>query len=219
MRVRDLVAITSLCPDTISQDIAAGELSVIRRGPRSPFLIERSAARLWLSKMGFSSGGLVPTLVPNGTDGNRQPPIYPDPAVLVQMLVAMGLGSILRSGVAIADSVTGGTDGVQVSITHRAWTGRDGYNKPTYGSSVTRKAVMKSVQRMIRTTGGQEVQARAALTFLAPITANGASGRREPIDPRDLITLPDGTTGPILDIQGTVDPDTSQPFALRVFLG
>jgi hypothetical protein len=219
IRVRDLVAITSLCADTISQDIVRGELSAIRRGPKSPILIERAAARTWLAKMGFGVGGLLPMLVSEGTDRNRQPPIFRDPQILVEMFFAMGLGSVIRNAVANVDAITGGEDGLQVSITHRAWTARDKYNKPTYASAVTRKAVMKSLQRMIRTTGGQEVLARASLTFLTPITANGAEGRREPVDPRDLITLPDGTTGPILDVTGTVDPETDAPYALKVILG
>ena len=72
---------------------------------------------------------------------------------------------------------------------------------------------------LVRTSTGADVVVRASVTFLTPLTANGAETRTEPIDPRDKIILPDGTTGPIVNISGPVDPDTGAPFLFEVLLG
>jgi hypothetical protein len=40
------------------------------------------------------------------------------------------------------------------------------------------------------------------------------------IDPRDQITLVDGLTGPIVDVdRGPTDPDTGKPMVTTVYLG
>ncbi len=43
--------------------------------------------------------------------------------------------------------------------------------------------------------------------------------RQNPIDPRDKIVLPDGTTGPIVDVSGFVDQSTNLPYFSDVSLG
>lgn len=129
----------------------------------------------------------------------------------------MGLQSIVASGVAIAANLTAT---LRVNVTHEAWTGTSGnYGTPTYATGVTRSALVEMRPSLRRLPDGTEVMAKATVTFLVPISANGASGRREPIDPRDKITLHDGTTGPIIDISGLVNPDTTRPYLLVVSLG
>jgi hypothetical protein len=76
---------------------------------------------------------------------------------------------------------------------------------------------MRQVQRKL--PDGREVVHRATLMFTQPVAANGAEGRREPIDPRDRITLPSGFAGVIIDVRGPVDPLTDAPYVLRVELG
>jgi hypothetical protein len=39
------------------------------------------------------------------------------------------------------------------------------------------------------------------------------------LDVRDKIVLPDGLTGPIIKVNGVVDPDTDEIYALEVMLG
>ncbi len=59
---------------------------------------------------------------------------------------------------------------------------------------------------------------RASVLFLdiaALVTATGGAG----IDDNDIITLPDGTTGPILNLAGFTDAGTGHPVATEVFLG
>lgn len=128
----------------------------------------------------------------------------------------MDLGSIFRSAVATADQVA---RSAQVAVSHEAWTGADNYSKPTYAAAVSRLAVVSMKQRMRRMPDGREVVQRAVVTFVGPVAANGAAGRREPVDPRDRITLPSGFTGPILDVEGAVDPATGAPYTVKVTLG
>lgn len=118
----------------------------------------------------------------------------------------MSIADILRSAVATANGVT---SSLQSSVSHAAYSGLDSYGAPTYGTPVTRSAIVDSTRRLYRTRDGRELLQRAAITFLVPIA----------LDPRDRITLQDGTTGPILDTSGTVDPATGQPYAVEVILG
>jgi hypothetical protein len=128
----------------------------------------------------------------------------------------MGYDSILRSGIATLDRAT---KSLQVAVTHEAWISADAYSKPEYDDPVTLMAVvtMRQVQRKL--PDGREVVHRATLMFTQPVAANGAEGRREPIDPRDRITLPSGFAGVIIDVRGPVDPSTDAPYVLRVELG
>ena len=128
----------------------------------------------------------------------------------------MGLDSILRNAIATANSVT---SSLQSTILHEAWIGQDGYGKPTYATGVQRQAIVEMRQRRRPLPDGRELIQEAHITFVQPIAANGASERREPIDPRDRITLPSGLTGPIHDVRGVVDPGTNQPYLLEVVLG
>jgi len=128
----------------------------------------------------------------------------------------MGLADIVRSGIAIAKNVTAG---LQVEITLEAWTGNDAYGSSTYAAKVPLSAVVEEEQRLIRQDTGDDVMSKTKVTILQPVTANGATGRREPIDPRDRIILSNGVTGPILDAKGLIDPSTNAPYMFEVWLG
>jgi hypothetical protein len=128
----------------------------------------------------------------------------------------MGLGDTLRNAVRIVDSVTAD---IQATVQHEAWIGQDGRGKPSYAAAVARACAVSMDQRQVEDFEGRLRIARTRLTFPRDIAPNGATGRIEPIDPRDRITLPDGTTGPILNVKGFVDRATNRPFAITVFLG
>jgi hypothetical protein len=128
----------------------------------------------------------------------------------------LSLLTIIRSGVKVIDKVT---RSLQANVTHQAWLGADEYGAPTYGSAVVRRALVDQQQHEHRTKSGELVATQAAVTFLDPIMPNGAPGRTEPIDANDLITLPDGTTGPIVDIAGFVDAGTNMPILSEVWIG
>ncbi len=118
----------------------------------------------------------------------------------------MGLESLVASGVALANSLT---SDLQHDVVHEAYEGPNDQGAPTYGSAVQRPALVEHRQRQVRGDEGNVVMARAKVSFLHPVR----------IGPLDRITLPDGTTGPILDIEGMVNGSTGAPYMLEVWLG
>src|SRR2546430_15068682 len=117
----------------------------------------------------------------------------------------MGLLDTLRSGVTIADKVT---KPLQAWVQHSAYIGESGAGDPSYDVPVNRQAIISQREREMMGPNGQLVAIQATITFPYPIPPNGAPGRVEPVDSRDLFVLPDGTTGPIIDVSGTIDPAT-----------
>lgn len=131
----------------------------------------------------------------------------------------MKIAGIVRKMIAVADRATA-TD-LQVTVQHYAWIG-DGttYSEPLYDDPVPRLALVELRQRNYRSADGKDIVQRARITFLRPIDANGADERREPIDTRDKILLPNDYTGPIVDVIGGLDNNFSDsPYLLEVVLG
>jgi hypothetical protein len=128
----------------------------------------------------------------------------------------MALDDVVRSGVATIDSITGS---LQVLVSHEAWTGQSGTGTETFAAAVQRPAIVEKKAREHRLSNGRVLQTVAYIAFLRPITANGAAGRIEPIDVRDKFTLPDGTTGPVIDTNAFLDPDTNAGYLHEVWLG
>lgn len=128
----------------------------------------------------------------------------------------MSLLTVLRSGVKIADKVT---KPLQATVMHAAWTGSDDYGAGSYATPVARRAIVDQQQHEHRTRSGELVATQAYIGFLEPIAPNGAAGRTEPIDPNDVIILPDGTSGPIVDISGFIDAGTGRPLFSEVWIG
>lgn len=123
---------------------------------------------------------------------------------------------ILESSIKIADGLT---KGAQDKVIHRAWIGQDVFGEVTYASPITRDAVVDRTNKSI-VKEGQFINISATIIFVGDILPNGAAGRREPIDPRDELTLSDGFTGPIIDAPGAViNPKTKRGFIQRVMLG
>jgi len=127
----------------------------------------------------------------------------------------MGLDTTVRSGVKIIDTVT---KSLQCKVQHKAWKGADTYGTPQYASAVLRDAIVEQQQQQRKLPDGQYVMTKAQVMFIFPVPPNGAAGRVEPVDPRDIITLPDGTTGPILNISGFMDKGTGRPFFSEIWI-
>jgi hypothetical protein len=127
----------------------------------------------------------------------------------------VALLDILRTGVKIADAQT---KSVQCDVQLRRFTKGSGTGVKDYGSPITLKAIVDWKQKQVRTMSGVLSISRATVLFL-DITALRAATNGEGIDDDDEITLPDGTTGPILDMGGFVDAGTKIPLATTVFLG
>lgn len=129
-----------------------------------------------------------------------------------------GLAQLIRDGLAIAKTIVD-DGGVMGTVQHSAWTGQDYTGAATYATAAGRKAIIEQRQRLRMTSSGKIVATKAYIAFLEPVPANGASGRQEPIDTRDKIVLPDGTTGQIVDVAGLVDASTTRPYYSEVWLG
>jgi len=127
----------------------------------------------------------------------------------------MGLLDVVRAGVKIADNVT---KDLQPMVSYQRWTGQDLLGDKTYAAAVNLRAVVDWQQRQVRTTAGLLSVSRASITFL-DVDALLAATAGQGIDDNDVITLPDGTTGPILDMGGFIDRVTGIPVATEVFLG
>lgn len=128
----------------------------------------------------------------------------------------MGLQDILRNAVATINDVT---SDLQATITLSRWTGQDVYGAPTYAAAVSYTAIVDMREQQKRNESGQLVMLRALVILVQPLTANGAANRREPIDPRDKITLPDGSTGPIVGSAGIIDSGTNKPYFHEIWIG
>lgn len=128
----------------------------------------------------------------------------------------MAFDDLIRSGVALAHTLTAS---LQDTVTLAAWTGQNAFGDKTYASPVSYSAIIEHKQRYRQTATGQVVLTQTSVQFLEPIIVNGAAGRTEPIDTRDILTLPDGSTAPIVAVEGVVDPDANSPYAPMVWLG
>lgn len=128
----------------------------------------------------------------------------------------MSLLDVLRSGVKIADSVT---KPLQSTVTLEHYiSASDGYGPISYTSAAQLPAIVDWKQQQVRTSAGVMALSRAVVTFL-DVAALAAATNGEGINDQDLITLPDGSSGPILNMSGFIDAGTKKPVAMEVFLG
>lgn len=133
----------------------------------------------------------------------------------------MSLADVIRNAVKIAHDITLAGE-LQETVTLQRWNGKDDFGQVTYAASISVPAVVSHSARRIRLDTGLEIAASATVSFLKPIPALSptVTGREEPIDKRDKITLPTGRSGPILRTDGGVtDPDTARPYLVTCYLG
>jgi hypothetical protein len=117
----------------------------------------------------------------------------------------------VRSAVKLANAAT---KDLQATVQHTsvpATGAQDSRGEPVSPPiAVARRAIVEMKQQLVKTMGGELVQAKAKVTFLDPAVVVGV---------RDVIVLPDGTTGPILNTEGFVDSGTGRPILTEVYLG
>lgn len=131
----------------------------------------------------------------------------------------MSFADIIRNGIATARTVT---LSLHVTVVHMAWTGQDMFGAPTYEITTNRLALAERKQKLVRTIAGTEELSQHYVAFLeeiAPTTPTIPGTRTNPIDVNDVLVLPDGTTGPILAVDGFYDGGTGVPFYSQVYLG
>lgn len=133
----------------------------------------------------------------------------------------MGLGSLVRDvALPLVNTVIGGQDGLKDDVTIQYWEyDEDEAGTGHYSSPVSFQAVVVRQSKMVKKSDGQEAMSATYLAFTEAMPAHGGADRREPLDERDIITLSDGTTGPILSIEGLMDQVASAPYLLEVYLG
>jgi len=144
----------------------------------------------------------------------------------------MALIHTLRNGVAAVDRVAAT---LQSTILHEAWVGTANTPTPSglpagvygdatvdtarYAPPVSLPAIVEwgAVRSDPRT--GAVIQTLAKVTIPRAVEANGAPDRDEPFDDRDRITLPGGKTGPIVAVEGLIDPGTGLLLMTEMWLG
>lgn len=132
----------------------------------------------------------------------------------------MSLLDVVRAGVAVANTVT---EPLQAIVQFRHYVSSDGrgapiYNPPVSAPAVQLKAIVDWKQKQLRASDGQLSVSRSSVMFLdinALVAATGGEG----VGDHDLIILPDGTTGPIIDMSGFIDAGTGHPVATEVWIG
>jgi hypothetical protein len=128
------------------------------------------------------------------------------------------MGSLLdalRSGIKTADKIT---KPLQATVLYRRAVSIDGEGTITYASSVPLRAIVDFTSKQVRTREGTLTVTRATIELL-DAAAVALATNNEGIGNDDQFTLPDGDTGPILDIGGFVDAGTAKPIPTRVMLG
>ena len=130
----------------------------------------------------------------------------------------MGFERLIRKGIATANRIT---SSVQTYVDIEPWISQDSVTSlDTYDASIRIPAIVTMGPVPLRTPLGEIIEVRAIAFILQPVTSNGAAGRAEPIDPRDRVTLSDGTRGPaIKGADGLVDPSTGRPYFHTVGIG
>lgn len=122
---------------------------------------------------------------------------------------------VLVAGVLIADTLT---KGVQSTCRWEPWNGADVYGTPTYAAARDLVAVVEYTNKQFTNTSGETITLVATLTVvgdLAPPLTH--ADRRNPIDTRDRITLPNGFSGPLVSApDAVVNPGTSRGFIQQV---
>lgn len=128
-------------------------------------------------------------------------------------------GDILEKGIKIADGLI---PGLKAICTLKQFTGSDANGDLTYADPITFKAIVDYTNK-VTIRAAQMVSISATLTILETIPFNNTltdPPRKNPIDPRDEIILPDGSTGPIISAPGSVhNPRTGTGFIQVVEIG
>lgn len=132
----------------------------------------------------------------------------------------MGYEDLIRD--AVANILSPQFESMKLDVTHTAWIGQDGAGGDAFAEPVTLRALVDLTKRKRATANGRLVMTFAVLTFLDPIedtAPNAGQVREQPIDPRDVLTLPDGGTAPIVQTGGFADSQTGRGFVNDTILG
>ena len=127
----------------------------------------------------------------------------------------MGLSATIANVIEVANRVTAD---LQDTCTLTRYTGVNAFSEPTFAAGISVQALVEYKQERVRAASGDDILSSAKITIFGPVTAEGSANRREPIDPRDKITLPDGEIATPIDVEGLGRPSTNAPYMLEVWL-
>ncbi len=127
----------------------------------------------------------------------------------------MSLLRIVRSAVEIANKVT---KPLQATVMYERVTGSTGFGDFNYASPVPLKAIVDFNSKQVRTRQGVLTVTRATIEILDIAQLVAVTGG-EGVGNDDRFTLPDGDSGPTLDIGGFIDSETGHPIATQVMIG
>lgn len=132
----------------------------------------------------------------------------------------MALNDVIAKVVAVANKIT---KPLQGDVSHLPWIAQNAFGSSShqspFGQPIPRTAIIEQQARWHQLPDGNQVFTFAHLIFLEPFEHINAPNRKNPIDPRDRLLLPDGTTGPIVDVDGLHNPGTKSPYFCEVWLG
>ncbi len=127
----------------------------------------------------------------------------------------MSIRDALVAGVKAVDKVT---KSVQPVVAYEQVVATDEFGALMYSAPIMMHAIWDDKEVPVRTREGVLTSARATLTLLSVLEVVMSTGG-EGVKANDRFTLPNGYTGLVLDVNGTVDPGTGHPFATTVMLG
>lgn len=132
----------------------------------------------------------------------------------------MSFADDIRDGIATIHQEVGS---VELTVSFSAWIGqKSGADGEDDFATAVPLTAMTILTRKKIWKDGRLVDTQAYLLFLTPIpdtAANSGFTRDNPVDPKDIFTLPDGTTGPTILGKGLMDPSTQRPYMLEVYIG
>lgn len=127
----------------------------------------------------------------------------------------MSLLDTVRSAVKIADGIT---KPLQPTVKYyKAVVDTTGYGAYTHPSFVSLPAIVEWKQQQVRTREGILSTSRSKVMFLDLPKLFSVTGGN--IGDHDKIVLPDGTTGPILALDGFMDAGNGQAIPTTVYIG
>lgn len=129
----------------------------------------------------------------------------------------MSILSSLRFGVELANKITR-KGKIQAEVMYERQMSVNEYGDKVMAAAVPLHAIVDFTSKQVRTKDGTLTVTRATIDLL-DIKEVAAATNGEGIDNNDKFTLPDGDTGPILDLSGFIDAGTTHPIATTVMLG
>lgn len=116
---------------------------------------------------------------------------------------------LVELAVSIANGVTLNL-GLQSKVSHESFTNETGSGARQFASPIVRDAIVTLKQQMVKNADGQLEMAQAKIVILDPTVR---------VKLQDRFTLADGTTGPVLAVEGFVPKGADRPPLTQVWLG